>query len=280
MMGYLKRYVPTPWAKLLRCGCCVWQVLGKRRKVVQDMCEQVAIKVRQQAQGKEWKLLLPDQGEGSPSSDGTVPAVEKFLKDALMPIAEKEPEVYNDNKPLGKAIEEAVALADLVNGWPAEVRALAEVAKVASGGEGAGEGEGHITAELLVRSEGSLALFLDMNDGTTVPIEVMQGISALLWARLPSAPLSLNLVKRKISAEGLAVLGRAMTPTLTSLNLGESDCANNGGNNTGIQQLRNGLERGGSGLTLLKLQSNQLNAGAARLVAEVLGFTAELTSLE
>mmetsp|Transcript_77278 Transcript_77278/g.153404 ORF Transcript_77278/g.153404 Transcript_77278/m.153404 type:complete len:156 (+) Transcript_77278:280-747(+) len=79
-----------------------------------------------------------------------------------------------------------------------------------------------------------LSYFLDMDDGTTVPIEVMHGISALLWARPPSAPLSLNLVKRGIGAEGLVVLGRAMTPTLTLLDLGHSDCANNGHDNTGI----------------------------------------------
>ena len=228
------------------------QVLSKRRKVVEDMCEQLAIKARHAAQLDEWGTLPSD-------------AVDAFLEDRLMPVAKREPEHYNDNAPLGSAIQEAVAMADILDGWPNELKALAEVA-----------GEAPTTVEELVRSEGTLALSLKGD----ARIEVVHGICALLWARSKDAPLSLDLSGRSVGAEGLAALGRAMTPTLLSLNLQKSNCANNGGDNSGIEHLCAGLLRGGGGLTELNLAKNRLNAGAAKAIDEALKTNSTLQTLK
>ena len=229
------------------------QVLSKRRKVVEDMCEQLAIRARHAAQLDEWAILLPSK------------AVDAFLDERLMPVAKREPEHYNDNAPLGSAIQEAVAMTDILDGWPNKLKALAEVA-----------GEAPTTVEELVRSEGTLALSLKGD----ARIEVVHGICALLWARSKDAPLSLDLSGRSVGAEGLAALGRAMTPTLLSLNLQKSNCANNGGDNSGIEHLCAGLLRGGGGLTELNLAKNRLNAGAAKAIDEALKTNSTLQTLK
>ena len=116
-------------------------MLSKRRKVVADMCQQLAVKARQVALSDEWDAL---RGEDEPK-DGVPVAVESFLKERLLSLAEKEPDHYNENAPLGDAIQEAVAVADILDGWPQELRALSE--KV-----------GATSAEALVRSREALVL--------------------------------------------------------------------------------------------------------------------------
>ena len=81
-------------------------------------------------------------------------------------------------------------------------------------------------------------------------------------------------------AEGLAALGRAMTPTLLSLNLQKSNCANNGGDYSGIEHFCAGLLRGGGGLTELNLAENRLNAGAAKTIDEALKTNSTLQTLK
>ena len=228
------------------------QVLSKRRKVVEDMCEQLAIRARHAAQLDEWAILLPSK------------AVDAFLDERLMPVAKREPEHYNDNAPLGSAIQEAVAMTDILDGWPNKLKALAEVA-----------GEAPTTVEELVRSEGTLALSLKGD----ARIEVVHGICALLWARSKDAPLSLDLSGRSVGAEGLAALGRAMTPTLLSLNLQKSNCANNGGDYSGIEHFCAGLLRGGGGLTELNLAENNLRQEDAKHLSEALKTNSTLQTL-
>jgi len=249
-------------------------VLSKRRKIVEDMCEQLAAKARQAAQSEAWAVLRCASDTSSDTSGSVPAAVEAFLNTSLMALAKREAEHYNENAPLGHAIQEAVAMAEILDGWPQELQALAKLAVVAVGDEAVLSA----TAEELVRSEGALALSLEGNGA--VPIEVVHGLCALLWARPVEASLSVDLSGRSIGAEGLAALGRAMTPTLTSLNLNDSNCANNGGDNSGIEQLRDGLLRSGLGLRKLILSNNRLDATAAEAICAVLKVTTTLEDVK
>ena len=103
------------------------EVLGKRRKVVKDMCDQLALKTRHDAQGESWRSL---RTTGEDAAKPLSQAVELFIEKRLMPLATKDPSFYNENAPLGEAIGEAVAVADIVAGWAEELHALAEVAGV------------------------------------------------------------------------------------------------------------------------------------------------------
>ena len=90
------------------------QVLGKRRKVVVDMCEQLAAKAQLVAQSEEWILL-----HGSDKAATGAPlAVQTFLKERLMSLADEEEEYYNENTTLGDAIQEAAAVAAILTEWP------------------------------------------------------------------------------------------------------------------------------------------------------------------
>ena len=65
------------------------QVLGKRRKVVADMCEQLAARARREAQGAAWAVLRHSTEGGG---QGVPAAVERFLKQRLMVVAERDVE--------------------------------------------------------------------------------------------------------------------------------------------------------------------------------------------
>ena len=78
--------------------------------------------------------------------------------------------------------------------------------------------------------EGPLAVCLHIKRGVTVPIAVVHGLCALMWVmHVKGAPLSLDLNKREIGANGLAALARGMAPSLTTLLLDHSDSARRGG---------------------------------------------------
>ena len=85
------------------------------------MCEQLAAKARSASQESAWDLLRLPADEG-----GTPAAVELFLEQKLKRVAQHAPEHYNENAPLGDAIEVAVALAETLEGWPAGLQAFAE----------------------------------------------------------------------------------------------------------------------------------------------------------
>ena len=82
------------------------------------MCEQLATRALRDAQGEQWRALA--------SGAKAVPRpVVEFVEAKLMPLAQKESEHYNENGPLGDAIQEAVKVADIVNAWPSKLSALA-----------------------------------------------------------------------------------------------------------------------------------------------------------
>ena len=75
------------------------QVLSKRRKVVSDMCEQLDLRARSQAQTDAWTVLWGLQCEHGSSN---IPeAVERFLEEKLKPVGRHEVDHYNENKGLG-----------------------------------------------------------------------------------------------------------------------------------------------------------------------------------
>ena len=97
------------------------QVLGKRRKVVADMCEQLVARARQAAQEDGWEVVrVRTVRDAEP-----VPrAVSQFLEERLTALSLRAAEHYNDNAPLGEAIQEAVAVAEGLVQWPQGLHAL------------------------------------------------------------------------------------------------------------------------------------------------------------
>ena len=102
----------------------------------------------------------------------------------------------------------------------------------------------------------------------TLPESAVHGICALMWLRATEAPLGINVTDSVISAKGLAMLSRAMTPVVTSLHLGGSDVANRGGDLSGLQQLCKALceQQQSRSMTELNLQDNRLGRHAATLI--------------
>ena len=99
------------------------QVIGKRRKVVRDMCDQLKEAVQREAKAKEWQLLRRE-GDCSTiwaakaaaeqlATRGAVvpPAVNAFLTERIMSLAREKTDHYNQNDLLGAAIREAVRAA-------------------------------------------------------------------------------------------------------------------------------------------------------------------------
>jgi hypothetical protein len=91
------------------------EVIGKRQKVVRDMCNRLEDKAMQVARSDKWSVV-PD----------AVGVVKRFLEGKLLPLAEKEAEHYNDNAPLGSAIQEAVNVAGILDGWVDGIEALVQ----------------------------------------------------------------------------------------------------------------------------------------------------------
>jgi len=109
------------------------QVLGKRGKLVRDMCDQLASRAAHAARLQdEWSMLRQPHEEGgagvgaSAGGDAqTAPeAVARFLEERLMPLASQPAEHYNENAGLGRAITDAVEVAELVASWPQGLAAL------------------------------------------------------------------------------------------------------------------------------------------------------------
>ena len=231
------------------------QVLSKRRKVVADMCEQLAVKARQVAQSDEWDAF---RGDGDDAKEGVPAAVDAFLKERLSSLAEKEAKHYNDNAPLGEAIQEAVAISDILDGWPQELRALSQEV-------------GAESAKALVQSEEALVL-----PKGEVKQQVAEGLCALMWAR-PALDLDLN--GRKMAPECLAVLCRALRTSVMSLSLSKTDFAKGGNDLSGMRHLCAALrdERRSGGLRTLELADNSLKADAGRMLAEAIAVSGSLT---
>merc|ERR1719183_543672 len=89
------------------------QVVSKRRKVVQDMSEQLKLgltnKICRSAK-QDWDAFFASTGK-------TREGVEAFLSEWLRSISSREPELYNEDAMLGGAINGAVRAASCVESW-------------------------------------------------------------------------------------------------------------------------------------------------------------------
>jgi len=89
------------------------QVVSKRRKVVQDMSEQLKLgltnKICRSAK-QDWDAFFASTGK-------TREGVEAFLSEWLHSISSREPELYNEDAMLGGAINGAVRAASCVESW-------------------------------------------------------------------------------------------------------------------------------------------------------------------
>ena len=153
-----------------------------------------------------------------------------------------------------------------------------------------------------MQSEGPLELLFSTGEARE---EQVHGICALMWARPADAPLRLRvrrgerrrpsvgseggagsdtpLASCKLGAEGLATLSKAMTPTLATLDLEASSCADQGGENLeGVHVLCTALgeHEYSGGLLSLCLARNKLGDVAAGALAQALRRNHTLTHLD
>ena len=88
------------------------QVIEKRRKLVSDMCDQLIVSSKLSAKvSPSWAALRGAMG------DAAIDAAERFLHVLRPKIADRQADFYNVNSNLGLAIDEAVTVADAVDGW-------------------------------------------------------------------------------------------------------------------------------------------------------------------
>ena len=256
------------------------QVLGKRRKVVSDMCEQLALKARRAANGDVWAFLrsmsldavpssrplpvlqLPTSrklsGPARPSGSRAesfgaqsaaaalapvLAAVERFLAAKLHPIAAKESTHYNENGPLGEAIQEAVATADMLEQWPVALPALAEALETS------------IEKLVLELPPEGVVLPKDCEVGP----QLACALAALMWINVGHSPLTIYLSGCEASPEAVVTLARGTrAASLTKLHLEKSDFTADGKDLSGLRYLRAALCDPASSLTELHLAGNRL----------------------
>ena len=245
------------------------QVLGKRQKLVADMCDQLALKARRAAErDAAWAALRvgggpPDApaaaaagggGDGGASTEAvatgfrrqsdvaslrTQAAVEAFLQAKLMPVADKPSTHYNENEPLSRAITEAVAAAEILEAWPTALPALAAALDT--------------TPEALQLSAAPVVLPKD----ATVSAQLAYGLCALMWLR---DTVDLSLIDCKLPTEAVTSLARAAQPSLRSLSLDDTLFTNDGDTLDSLRDLLAALRdrRATGGLHTLSLRGNRL----------------------
>ena len=237
------------------------QVLGKRQKIVRDMIEQLRRGAQRDAEVSEaWKLLR--------DADSRCQAVDHFLKDTLAPLGEHEATHYNQNGPLRDAIQEAVALAENIVGWPEGLSALA--ARLGTGTEALLRAP---PAEVrMPRTGGSLAF------GTLSRIEA-DGLCCLAWhAATKGTPLSINLEGVKACQLTLAVACLALGPSVTSFSLKGTNLTAHGGNAVALDRLCALLQGGHTPrLVTLDLAGNQLGPADVGKLSTALAGHGSLT---
>ena len=185
---------------------------------------------------------------------GVAGVVEAFLADKLGSLTSHEPEYYNDNGPLGDAIQEAVALASILDGWPKGLVQLATRQGVSCHDDG---------RSLLRSTHQSFALVGEQ------PLHLMEayGLVAVFWSR--ASLTSLDLAKRKLSPDVVGALSRGLPARLSWLSLEACDIAKRGNDLVGLVALCHFLSLPHSGMLSLRLASNALLPTACESFAQV-----------
>ena len=189
-----------------------------------------------------------------PPVGGITGVVETFLADKLGSLTSHEPEYYNDNGPLGDAIQEAVALASILDGWPKGLMQLATRQGVSCHDDG---------RSLLRSTHQSFALVGEQ------PLHLMEayGLVAVFWSR--ASLTSLDLAKRKLSPDVVGALSRGLPARLSWLSLEACDIAKRGNDLVGLVALCHFLSLPHSGMLSLRLASNALLPTACESLAQV-----------
>ena len=99
-------------------------MLNKRGKVVRDMCEQILVKFHQDVESAEWGRLFEIAPPHHKHAD-----VVQLMETQLREQSTKEPEFYNDDGKLGRAISAAVN-ASAVGRWPQLIQLVADKAEM------------------------------------------------------------------------------------------------------------------------------------------------------
>ena len=100
------------------------QVVSKRRKVVQDMCDQVVLRFEHEMPKRPaWQALLALRGDA-------VQVATAELQRQLDGLSRRNAEHYNEDASLGDAITRAVASVGHVEAWADSLAQLAKAAKV------------------------------------------------------------------------------------------------------------------------------------------------------
>jgi hypothetical protein len=155
------------------------QVLSKRRKVVQDMCEQLqsGMDNRMTSHNKEWRRFFQ-------ATDLTAMDVGEYLRVCYQCHSDSSADHYNDNTQLGRAIAEVVVVAESVSEWPQQFQRLQEDASA--------------HGDLLGVEELVLGLTAHANGA---------GVAALLVANKKLAKL--DLTSAKLSTEDVIMVAAA-----------------------------------------------------------------------
>ena len=169
-------------------------------------------------------------------------------------VAAHDSAFYNDDDRLGTSVLDAVALSNMLQVWPAGLKALAD--KRGTTLEEVGD-----------------TLRLEVADRAAA--EEVHGLIALAWIKEAS---SVVLDGTILSPESVVSIARALPPSLTALSLGKCDIAKDGKDLKGVERIVMALPS--SKLQLLNLASNYLPPDAGKLIGDGLKATASLTSLE
>ena len=244
------------------------------------MCEQLSTRALQDAQSEQWRVLAVG-AEASPQ-----PVVD-FLEAKLTPVTKKEAEHYNENGPLGDAIQEAVAVADIVNEWPRKLGVLAErlggtVTDLVEKKEPVKLGKGvvrftRLDAQSVMSKQCSKFDQCAAAAAQVLSLDEAHALCALVWVR---SQIEIDLDGTKLGAEGLAAMGRSLRSSLVAINLQTSNLANGGGDLSGIRIFCSAIgDQSCCGLTSLDLSDNNLGSGGAIELTKALGTNCTITSL-
>jgi hypothetical protein len=100
------------------------QVVSKRRKVVQDMCDQVMLRFEHEIPKRPaWQALVELRGDAVQLATAT-------LQRQLDGLSRRDAEHYNEDASLGDAITRAVASVGHAEAWPDSRAKLARTAEV------------------------------------------------------------------------------------------------------------------------------------------------------
>ena len=184
------------------------QVVSKRRKVVQDMCDQVLLRFEHEIPKRpDWQALLALRGDA-------VQAAAAELKRQLDGLSQRDAEHYNEDASLGSAITQAVESVGHAEAWADGLAKLVPKAGVSPAREPssplAWQPRDSSRVTLQVKDMAGLlsASSIDLKEKRLEATDVQTAVLPLL---LVSGVLTdLNLKSNKLGAEGGTAIAEAL----------------------------------------------------------------------